>query len=100
LNDADILISAVGNRPKFIITKDLVKFGSIVIDVGVCKVEGKLCGDVDFEEVKNVASYITPSPGGVGPMTVMMLVYNSFLATSFQFNIKMPVDPMKILLEK
>lgn len=75
---ADILISAVG-RPKFV-TADMVKDGAVVIDVGMNRDEnGKLCGDVDFEEVKEKASCITPVPGGVGPMTITMLLYNTYL---------------------
>lgn len=72
---ADILVVAIG-KPKFI-TKDMVKEGAVVIDVGINRgKDGSLCGDVDFEEVKEVASYITPVPGGVGPMTIAMLMHN------------------------
>jgi len=79
-SQADILISAVG-KPKFI-TWGLVKQGAVVIDVGINRDEnGKLCGDVDFENVKDNASYITPVPGGVGPMTVAMLMRNTLDAT-------------------
>ena len=70
---ADILISAVGKAG--LITKDFVKEGAVVIDVGINRNEaGKLCGDVDFEEVAPLASAITPVPGGVGPMTIAMLL--------------------------
>ena len=72
--NADILISATG--VKHLITKDMVKYGSTVIDVGVTRVDGKIYGDVDFENIKDIASYITPVPGGVGPMTVAMLLSN------------------------
>lgn len=72
---ADILVAAVG-KPKFI-TKDHVKDGAVVIDVGIHRKEdGKLCGDVDYDEVASIASAITPVPGGVGPMTIAMLMYN------------------------
>lgn len=72
---ADILIVAIG-KPKFV-KKDMVKPGATVIDVGINRGEdGKLCGDVDFEAVQDVASYITPVPGGVGPMTIAMLMNN------------------------
>lgn len=71
---ADILIVAVG-RPNFI-TADMVKEGAIVIDVGTTMVKGKTIGDVNFEEVKNKAGHITPVPGGVGPVTVAMLLEN------------------------
>lgn len=72
--NADILISAVG-KPG-LVTKDMVKKGAVVIDVGTTKVEGVLKGDVDFENVKDIASYITPVPGGVGPLTVASLMKN------------------------
>ena len=76
---ADILVAAVG-RPKFV-TADMVKEGAVVIDVGINRDEnGKLCGDVDFENVEPKASFITPVPGGVGPMTVAMLMQNTVTA--------------------
>ena len=72
---ADILVAAIG-KAKFV-TKDMVKPGAVVIDVGINRNEqGKVCGDVDFNEVEGIASYITPVPGGVGPMTVAMLMEN------------------------
>lgn len=76
---ADILVAAVG-RAKMV-TADYVKDGAVVIDVGVNRLDtGKLCGDVDFDEVQNIASYITPVPGGVGPMTITMLLHNTVLS--------------------
>ena len=77
---ADILVAAVG-RPKMI-TGDMVKPGAVVIDVGINRLvdgpdAGKLCGDVDFASVREVASYLTPVPGGVGPMTITMLLANT-----------------------
>ena len=78
---ADILISAVG-KANFV-TADMVKEDAVVIDVGINRSEdGKLCGDVDFENVKEKASCITPVPGGVGPMTITMLMYNTYLIAS------------------
>ncbi len=77
--EADILISAVGKVG--FVTEDMVKQGAVVVDVGINRDEnGKLCGDVDFERVKEKASWITPVPGGVGPMTITMLMYNAYLA--------------------
>jgi methylenetetrahydrofolate dehydrogenase (NADP+)/methenyltetrahydrofolate cyclohydrolase len=74
--DADILVVATG-KPKMI-TGDMIKPGAAVIDVGINRMaDGKLCGDVDFESAKAVAGYITPVPGGVGPMTITMLVANT-----------------------
>lgn len=76
---ADILVAAIG-RAKFV-TADMVKDGAVVVDVGINRnSEGKLCGDVDFEDVKCRCSYITPVPGGVGPMTITMLLYNTVCA--------------------
>ncbi|MDI3256616.1 MAG: bifunctional methylenetetrahydrofolate dehydrogenase/methenyltetrahydrofolate cyclohydrolase FolD [Kyrpidia sp.] len=72
---ADILVAAVG-RPR-LITADMVKPGAVVIDVGVNRVDGRLVGDVDFEPVAEVAGWITPVPGGVGPMTITMLLSNT-----------------------
>jgi methylenetetrahydrofolate dehydrogenase (NADP+)/methenyltetrahydrofolate cyclohydrolase len=76
---ADIVVAAVGKRN--VLTADMVKPGAVVIDVGMNRNdEGKLCGDVDFEGVKEVASHITPVPGGVGPMTITMLLVNTMEA--------------------
>ena len=73
---ADILVAAIG-KPKMI-TGDMIKPGAIVIDVDINRLpDGKLCGDVDFESAKEVASFITPVPGGVGPMTITMLLANT-----------------------
>ena len=78
--NADIVVSAIG-KAKFV-TADMIKEGAVVIDVGINRDEnGKLCGDVDFENVKEKTSCITPVPGGVGPMTITMLMYNTYLAT-------------------
>lgn len=75
---ADVLVAAVG-KPRFI-TADMVKPGAIVIDVGINRVDGKVVGDVDFDAVKEVASWITPVPGGVGRMTITMLLENTIEA--------------------
>jgi methylenetetrahydrofolate dehydrogenase (NADP+) / methenyltetrahydrofolate cyclohydrolase len=79
---ADVLVAAVG-RPRFV-TKDMVKPGAVVLDVGINRLPesegGKLVGDVDFDGVSEVASYITPVPGGVGPMTITMLLQNTLIA--------------------
>jgi methylenetetrahydrofolate dehydrogenase (NADP+) / methenyltetrahydrofolate cyclohydrolase len=73
---ADILISAIG-RPHYI-TADMVRKGAVVIDVGINRQNGKLVGDVDYDSVSEIASHITPVPGGVGPMTIAMLLYNTY----------------------
>ena len=84
---ADILVAAVG-RAKFV-TADMVKDGAVVIDVGMNRDEnGKLCGDVDFENVKDKCSYITPVPGGVGPMTIATLMKNTIKACKLQNGIE------------
>ena len=83
--NADIIVSAVGNIN--MVTKEMVKPGAVVIDVGMNRnEEGKLVGDVDFENVSKVSSYITPVPGGVGPMTIAMLLNNVVKATKLQNN--------------
>ena len=80
---ADILISAIG-KPKFV-TEEMVKEGATVIDVGINRMnDGKLIGDVDFENIKEKVSYITPVPGGVGPMTIAMLMHNVVKASKQQ----------------
>ena len=78
---ADILVVAIG-KPKFV-TENMVKEGAIVIDVGINRVDGKLVGDVDFENVSKKASFITPVPGGVGPMTISMLLYNTLMCAKY-----------------
>jgi len=101
--DADILISAVGQRQPvktetgkdtsrsavsdtegFVITANMVKKGSAVFDVGVSRIGGKVYGDIDFEGVRKKVAFITPNPGGVGPMTITMLLYNTLTATGLQ----------------
>ena len=86
-SEADILVAAVG-KAKFV-KADMIKQGAVVIDVGMDRDEnGKLCGDVDFEAVKEKCSYITPVPGGVGPMTIAMLMKNTLTAAKIQNNIE------------
>lgn len=82
---ADILVSATGQAG--LVTADMVKEGAVIIDVGISRKNGKLCGDVDFEKVKEKAAYITPVPGGVGPMTIAMLMYNTLAAAKKQSGI-------------
>lgn len=82
---ADILVAAIG-KPRFI-TADMVKEGAVVVDVGINRVDGKLCGDVDFEPVSQKASWITPVPGGVGKMTIAMLMDNTVAAAEKAFGL-------------
>ena len=78
VREADIVVAAIG-KPRFV-TAEMIKRGAIVIDVGINRVDGKLAGDVDFDRVREVASWITPVPGGVGPMTIAMLMKNTVIA--------------------
>lgn len=84
--NADLVFAAVG-KPN-LVTHEMVKEGAVVVDIGVSRVDGKLCGDVDFENVKEVASAITPVPGGVGPMTVASLIKNCVTAKKRQMEAK------------
>ncbi len=83
---ADILIAAIG-KPNFV-GRDMVQPGATVIDVGINRLDGKLVGDVDFAAVKEIAGAITPVPGGVGPLTIVMLLYNTVKAAKMQMGIK------------
>ena len=85
---ADIVITAVGNREKFTLTSDMIKKDAIVIDVAISRFNEKLVGDCDFEEIIRKASFATPVPGGVGPMTVAMLLKNTITATSLCIQIE------------
>jgi len=80
--NADIIITAVGNREKFKLTSDMIKQDAIVIDVAISRFEGKLVGDTDYDDIIQKASWVTPVPGGVGPMTVAMLLKNTVTAAS------------------
>lgn len=82
LKNFDCIITAVGDRQKFTLTSNMVKDGAIIFDVGISRINGKIQGDVDFKSVSERAEYITPVPGGVGPMTVTMLLKNTVHATS------------------
>jgi methylenetetrahydrofolate dehydrogenase (NADP+)/methenyltetrahydrofolate cyclohydrolase len=82
LRNFDCIITAVGNRKNFTLRSNMVKEGAVIFDVGISRTNGKIQGDVDFESVSEKAGYITPVPGGVGPMTVTMLLKNTLLATS------------------
>ena len=82
--NADIIITAVGDRTKFKLTSDMIKQDAIVIDVAIFRHEGKLVGDSDYDDIIQKASWATPVPGGVGPMTVAMLLKNTVTAASLQ----------------
>ena len=84
--NADILVAAIG-KPKFV-KENMVKEGAVVIDVGINRTENGLVGDVDFDNVKEIASQISPVPGGVGPMTIAMLLENTYLCACRRNNAK------------
>lgn len=81
---ADVLVSAVGRRPDFVVSEEMVKEGAVVVDVGMNYIGGKLQGDVDFDRVKEKAAYITQVPGGIGPMTRAMMLQNVLIAAEIQ----------------
>ena len=84
---ADIIITAVGNRNKFTLTPEMIKDGSVIIDVAISRFQEKLVGDSDYEKIIKKASFATPVPGGVGPMTVAMLLKNTITAASLSIQI-------------
>ena len=84
---ADIIITAVGDRTKFTLTPEMIKDNAIVIDVAITRFQDKLTGDCDYEKIIEKASFVTPVPGGVGPMTVAMLLKNTITATSLGIQI-------------
>ena len=85
--EADIIITAVGDRSKFTLRAEMIKQNSIVIDVAISRFQEKLVGDSDFEEIIQKAAFATPVPGGVGPMTVAMLLKNTITAASLSSQI-------------
>ena len=100
---ADVLVVATG-KPRMI-TGDFIKPGAVVVDVGINRLpDGKLVGDVDFESAKNLASYITPVPGGVGPMTITMLLANTVRATerlaATSLKTALPENGQEVALQK
>jgi len=84
---ADVIITAVGDRAKFTLTPEMIKEGAVVIDVAISRFQEKLVGDSDFEQIIQKASFATPVPGGVGPMTVAMLLKNTITAASLSTQI-------------
>jgi len=85
--NADVIITAVGDRAKFKLTSDMIKQDAIVIDVAISRYEGKLVGDADYDDIIQKASWVTPVPGGVGPMTVALLLKNTVTAASLSIEI-------------
>jgi methylenetetrahydrofolate dehydrogenase (NADP+)/methenyltetrahydrofolate cyclohydrolase len=85
---ADILITGIGRRDEFTVGPSMIRPGAVVVDVGTSNVGGKIVGDVDFDAALRTASYVTPVPGGVGPMTTTMLLYNTVLAACLQSRVE------------
>jgi methylenetetrahydrofolate dehydrogenase (NADP+)/methenyltetrahydrofolate cyclohydrolase len=85
---ADILLTGIGRRSEFTVGPEMIKPGAAVVDIGTSSVGGKLMGDVDFDNAIRVASFLTPVPGGVGPLTVSMLLYNSLVTASMQHDLE------------
>jgi methylenetetrahydrofolate dehydrogenase (NADP+)/methenyltetrahydrofolate cyclohydrolase len=94
--EGDILITGIGRREHFTVGADMIKPNATVIDVGTSRVGGKLLGDVDFDSALNVAAYVTPVPGGVGPMTIAMLLYNTLVAAAMQRNVPLAFNPEEL----
>lgn len=90
---ADVLITGIGHRSEFTVGADMIKPGATVVDVGTSSVDGKVMGDVDFESALDVAAYVSPVPGGVGPMTIAMLLYNALLAACSQKGVRLEFNP-------
>ena len=94
--EADILVTAIGRRREFTVGPEMVKPGAVVVDVGTSDLNGALVGDVDFDSVLETASYLTPVPGGVGPMTIALLLYNTLLAAAIQKGARVGFDPERL----
>jgi len=94
--EADILVTAIGHRQQFTVGSEMVKPGAAVVDVGTSTVNGKLAGDVEFDSVLKTASFLTPVPGGVGPMTIALLLYNTLIAAAMQRNAQIRFNPEQL----
>jgi methylenetetrahydrofolate dehydrogenase (NADP+)/methenyltetrahydrofolate cyclohydrolase len=93
---ADILITGIGRRAEFTVGPGMIKPGATVVDIGTSSVDGKLMGDVNFEAALKVASLVSPVPGGVGPMTIAMLLYNTVLTACMQKGLEMKLSPYEL----
>lgn len=90
---ADILLTGIGRRSEFTVGSDMIKSGATVVDIGISSVDGKMIGDVDFRAAIQIASSVTPVPGGVGPMTIAMLLYNTLLTACMQKGVELDYNP-------
>ena len=95
--EAEILVTAIGRRQQFTVGSDMVKPGATVVDVGTSNLNGKLVGDVDFDAVLKTAAFVTPVPGGVGPMTIALLLYNTLLTAAMQKNMRVRFNPEQLV---
>ena len=95
-NHADILLTGIGHRIEFTVGSDMVKSGATVVDIGTSSVGGKLMGDVDFDAAIKKASFVTPVPGGVGPMTIAMLLYNTVLTACLRAGVALNYNPEEL----
>ena len=93
---ADILLTGIGRRAQFTVSSDMIKPGAIVVDIGTSSVGGRLMGDVDFEAALRVAALVSPVPGGVGPMTISMLLYNTLLTACLQREVEIGLNPYEL----
>jgi methylenetetrahydrofolate dehydrogenase (NADP+)/methenyltetrahydrofolate cyclohydrolase len=92
----DILLTGIGRRSEFTVGPSMIKPGATVVDIGISSIDGKLMGDVDFDSAIRVASQVTPVPGGVGPMTIAMLLYNTLLTACLQKGVELAYDPNEL----
>jgi methylenetetrahydrofolate dehydrogenase (NADP+)/methenyltetrahydrofolate cyclohydrolase len=92
-NRADILLTGIGRRSEFTVGPSMIKPGATVVDIGISDVNGKLMGDVDFDAAIQIASSVTPGPGGGGPMTIAMLLYNTLLTACLQKGVELEYNP-------
>jgi methylenetetrahydrofolate dehydrogenase (NADP+)/methenyltetrahydrofolate cyclohydrolase len=93
---ADILITGIGHRSEFTVGSEMIKEAATIIDIGASSVDGRLMGDVNFDAAIRIAQYVSPVPGGVGPMTIAMLLYNTMLAACSQSNIELGFNPEEL----
>lgn len=94
--EADILLTAIGRRPNFTVGAEMMKVGAVVVDIGLSSLNGKLVGDVDFDSAVQVASLVTPVPGGVGPMTIAMILYNTLYTACSQNGVELMYHPSEL----
>ena len=94
--EGDILVTGIGRREQFTVEAAMIKPNAAVVDIGTSMVGGKLLGDVDFDSALDVAAFVTPVPGGVGPVTIAMLLYNTLVAASIQRGVPLSFNPEQV----